>query len=293
MFEETTTAMLEKELNRWLKMKWSHADFNRELPTQEDLTAYMKKEFDKIADFFATSVLKQDRAYRKENGLMQKDLNPDFYMLTMMDIRSLGAPANTLSLGAWRGTEFHPLVTYHLDIRHMEQDGDKQNAVKSVTCDLPDTPLLDIISEEARQQTEAQPNLSERWLNASEQFREKHPICPACGGPVRLESRCSDRAVHAFCECCSWESQYPQYYYLSDCCDKKKFEKELRFLGRLDRFRQALGEAKAEAQEAVNRFIKAQGLCPSGDYLFELMEAIQSHVKSMEQVQEGARQKKK
>lgn len=44
--KETTVGGLVQELNRWLKVKWLHADYNKQLPNARDVLDYFKRLFE-------------------------------------------------------------------------------------------------------------------------------------------------------------------------------------------------------------------------------------------------------
>lgn len=67
-------------------------------------------------------------------------------------------------------------------------------------------------------------DLFERWCFASDEWREKHLICPVCGDRIR-PYKSDDRMMHADCDRCNWESQ-KKYYYESEFANVESMKAE-------------------------------------------------------------------
>lgn len=237
-YKETTVGDIINEMNRWLDFKRKNADNWDENPTMSELHAYFMKTVSNWVDYAGRSVLDGYRMRCEEEGIHPG--RQDIWAHTLLDFR--GAKTD--------GSSFMEIVTYLptktsgekpeaetllvLPIIFKEvQDGDVSRTViqKMDSSVDPGTLLKEIVERAASLQLGAGLDLNARWLCAPESFRIKHPICPACGAPVRLGSSEEDAMRHVFCDSCDWES-HKRVYYLDDYICAKSFLSEVKFLNR-------------------------------------------------------------
>lgn len=256
---DTTVGMLADELNRWLKMKWSHADFNRELPTANGLFAYCKKLTDELGRTYESELAKEDLRLCLEAGrpeLHRRHIS--FHVLTLMDLRLVREPQPSLELFAWMRGEEAAVIHFDLHVKHLEQDGDTCNAVKSVSAEpgQAERPILDILREEVSAQFQIQPDAAARWLSAPSSFREAHVMCPVCGNSELHISYPADdfRQTCGFitCDACDWSSYRERFHYRSELAEERVFKRELKYLRQMTEFQLALQSAATAFESAVD-----------------------------------------
>lgn len=250
---ETTVGGLVRELNRWLKVKWLHADYNKQLPNARDVLDYFKRLFESAEREYGSVVCKARADFYKEQGKEQPDQCCDFDTLTLLDTYVRG---NDLVLFTWLGGEQIPILLFHMDIQHIALEDDACEAVKSVSNDNDaETKLVDIMCSVVRKQDATGVDVIQRWQLASDFYREKHPICPVCGnGNVRIvpnDDWCSSGPGRYVCDYCDWESNGKKYYYKSDLGDKDAFQKEVKYLKKVRDCKDGVQKADDTFKEAA------------------------------------------
>lgn len=100
--KETAVGGLVQELNRWLKVKWLHADYNKQLPNARDVLDYFKRLFESAEREYGGAVCNAHADFYKELGKEQPDQCCDFDTLTLLDTSVQG---NDLVLFTWLGGE--------------------------------------------------------------------------------------------------------------------------------------------------------------------------------------------
>lgn len=252
--KETTVGGLVQELNRWVKVKWLHADYNRDLPDVQDVLMYFQRLFEPAGQEYRNAVSNTHRDFYKEQGNEQPDQCCDFDTLTLLDVF---VQDNDLVLCTWLGGERIPVLTFHMDIKHMALKDDICEAVKDISCDGDtETKLVDILCSVVRKQDATGVDAIQRWWLAADVYRRKHPICPVCGsGNIRIirNDDCSGGCGPGRCVCdhCDWDSHGKRYYYKSDLCDKDAFQKEVKYLKKVQDCKDGVQKVEEAFQTAV------------------------------------------
>lgn len=298
--QETTIGALAEELNRWLKMKWSHADYNRELPTSHDLYSYVQKLMPEMAAAYRHGLAEEDLRLCAAAGRPELHLEHiTFFVLTMLDTHLLTEPEPALEFFSWMAGEQMPVIRFALEVKRLDMEGDACDAVKSVSVPLPqvETPLMKLFCDLLNQQFAAEPDPAARWLAAPAAYRERHLMCPVCGGSelhVCKEDSYGSHSGPIACDYCDWISDKERFYYRSDLANEAAFKRELKYLRQKAAFKAAVQTADNAFQTAVDTLTKEMEKAPKKAYYRnDAICAVQEWVKKLTAIQnEWTAQKK-
>lgn len=254
--EIKTVSDLVTEMNRWLKVKWQHADYHCSLPDAWSAISYMRK---LEVDAALRPPKETCRKLYEEHGVTQSET--DIMIFGLVELILEETPEqNSICLITWLNGEEHVLLRFTLDIHHLEDGDDACNAVKFISCDTEgDTLLQDIVMEAVRLQLETGLDLNTRWLSAPESYRDDHPICPVCGSGVRLEYFEDHSAKrNAVCDFCEWGS-HKKFYYISEYTEAGSFQHELQYQKKIELTSKEIEAAEALFLQAINRLSEAYG----------------------------------
>lgn len=109
--QDTAVGGLVQELNRWLKVKWLHADYNKQLPNARDVLDYFKRLFESAEREYGGAVCNAHADFYKELGKEQPDQCCDFDTLTLLDTSVQGNDLVLFYLAGWRANPY-PCVPY-------------------------------------------------------------------------------------------------------------------------------------------------------------------------------------
>lgn len=284
---ETTIGGLVQELNRWLKVKWLHADYNKQLPSAQNLLDYLKRLFESAGREYGGAVRNSHEDFYKEQGKEQPDQCWDFDTLTLLDTSVQGSD---LVLFTWLGGEQIPILVFHMDIQHLALDDDACEAVQSVSNDDDaETKLVDILCSVVRKQDATEMDAIQRWQLASDFYREKHPICPVCGnGHIRIvpnDDWGGGGPGRYVCDYCDWESHGKQYYYKSDLSSKDAFQKEVKYLKKVHDCKDGAQKADEAFKTAVELLTATRDKALKGKVeVYELRQTLEGWSKQLERL---------
>ena len=285
--KETTVGGLVQELNRWLKVKWLHADYNKQLPNARDVLDYFKRLFESAGREYGGAVRNSHEDFYKERGKEQPDQCWDFDTLTLLDTSVQGSD---LVLFTWLGGEQIPVLVFRMDIQHIALEDDTCEAVKSVSNDDDaETKLVDILCSFVRKQDATGVDVIQRWQLASDFYREKHPICPVCGnGNIRIvpnDDWSSSGPGRYVCDYCDWESNGQKYYYKSDLGDKDAFNKEVKYLKKVRDCKDGVQKADDTFKAAVELLTTTRDKAMKGKVeVYMLQQTLEEWSKQLERL---------
>lgn len=261
---------LQKEVNRWLKVKWQHADYNRELPTVSDTIAEMKALLSNWESLHGHEFISAVNQTRESLG------HPKTYasvsVQTLWGFTFVPATENTPPRLLWvcgKGTDHErTIMSFDCVIKHCELEDDVGNGVKSISAsseDLAeDAAIMGIaLRAEALESSVDGYDINVRWLSAPVDFRRKHTICPKCQG--ELETYHSDSRVCLECHRCGWES-HKNYDYESDFAEEKAFSKECRFLAKKEKYQADADSALKTTEASIKAAVSVYKKRPKGCY---------------------------
>ena len=252
--ETTTVGQFVAELEHFLTFKRSVADNAEELPTKGTLLEYFNKivgQFDKAFSAPLSNAMLE--SWGKE-AMRNQTLVVDFWGYTMLDVRDFD---DCVSLVSLMGDTTATLLTLGMIFDRSEE----REYVRHIVLkegDTPDTPLLDVLVRAALMQ-DARAPIQDRWLEAPDNFRTRHLICPRCHSGFLELFRGGDygeKPGHAECHNCGWESK-GKYYYRSDLADEKAYRKELKFLRQSEDLKTMLYRAEEYLEAGTERVIMA------------------------------------
>lgn len=228
--EIKTVSDIVNEMNRWLKVKWQHADYHRVLPDAYCAFLYMQD----LGMHEALPSLRNDyQSLCEENGFPDSRTNPMVFGLLDLVLEE-NEGQSSICFVTWLNGQEHVLLRFALDIQHLENGEDSCDAVKSISCDTEeDTLLQDIIMKAIGLQLETGLDFNTRWLAAPESYRSNHPICPVCGGGARLGCEENNGKRRLVCDCCDWVS-HKKYYSLSEYTAAQAFQHEIQYQKKLE-----------------------------------------------------------
>lgn len=246
-----TTQELCTELNRWLAFRWQTAAHGCELPTETALVTYTEQILQQIKrSSVGTDALCRIYEERRQNG--QLETNAVLDVLCAIDIKVTPDPDGAADKRMLRivtlidATSEATLAAMPLTLAAVEDAGKTVTAVKAVETLEADIILADMFVAANRVQDSVNPDVFERWLKQDERFREQHLICPACGGPARLDYEDG----HLTCSVCDWFSHW-EYAYNSDFVEESSFRSERDFLAKAKAFDEKQAAALAQINEGV------------------------------------------
>lgn len=282
---------LTDEVNRWLRVKWQHANYNRELPTISSTANYMDGLIKKEIANNDYVICKTDNVRRQEDSLESTCASATVRMRLRLDARWDDDGPQSLCLVSMVERDESTLLFFPLTVKRCEDGEDVCDGVQEIACSHDETTtLLDVFHSAAKFQHSLFPGINERWAAATKKFREENPICPVCGGDVDIssydESNNGLRRVH--CECCGWVPR-GKAYYKSDCAEGDFFEKELRYLKKIQDFTAAKTQAETGMDQSVQAFAKLVGRCPEEPECREMLrKSISIAVKKLDNLLKGA-----
>lgn len=244
---------LRDELNRWLAFRWQTAAHGCELPTETALVTYTKQMLQQIKrSFVGTDALRRIYEERRQNGLPETT-NADLDVLCGIEVKTtpdLNGAADKRMLRIVTlidGTSEATLAAMPLTLAAVEDAGETVTAVKAAETLEVDIILADMFVAANRVQDSVDPDVFERWLKRDERFREQHLICPACGGPARLDYE-DGRLT---CSVCDWSSRW-EYAYKSDFVEESGFRRERDFLVKAKAFDEKQAVAWVKINEGID-----------------------------------------
>lgn len=223
------------ELNRWLTMKWRHADRNEELPKFNDLWLYFIKLFNELRDGYAPVVKEYDAQLRKEKkgpalGGVNTILRITPHAITDVTLCQDNMPVLSIVTHCDGATKTVFWVSVRM--KKEKEDGKTYQAPKEII--LPDCFQAEQLFEELFRnivsiQHASYTPLAKRWEEMPESFRAENLICPNCGSSATVydTGNKSSPDLRETCPFCGWESVGTRPYRI-DFADLKFFLKEKR-----------------------------------------------------------------
>ena len=269
--KEFTLLSLESEINRWLKVKWEHADYHRELPNQSAALCRMKEIFEKeLKDcVWHGGTL---ASCREKFAVI---VNQDIDTLTLLDAdRLTEGDKSDFRIITWINGIATPIASFAITTKYFEDEDDKCLAVKSIKClSSEDMNIEQILLRAACLQSESKLDHLHRWLATPEEYRREHPVCPSCGGAIYL-SRCDNSgANNMVCESCNWVSHH-KYYYTTEYVEEKMVMKEYRRIQKENITQQAVNEMEGNIQQCLDVLKEINH--NTGKYLFSNEQYLQT-----------------
>jgi len=241
------------ELNRWLSFRWQTADHGYQLPTETAVCVYAEALLCKTESGpVGADALCRIRNKRTIDALPRT--NADLAVLCAIAVKVTPDPEgadNKRVLRIVTNIEAPSEVTLAGLPMTLTAIKDGKGTVTAVTAvDTPeyDISFSDLFVEACRIQESVDTDIAERWLRQDISFREKHLICPACGGKIECASHDEKQAIH--CNYCDWVSRHR--YYPPDLAEENAFRQEQRFLKRIRAFDEKQTAALAKIREGID-----------------------------------------
>lgn len=235
---------IQAEMNRWLKLKWHHADYNTELPTAQ----MALNRFNEI--IMAEIKSGEAEACMVCSPLLGQSANSSIWTRVFVDTdieQQDQTPAKKLRFIAYVEGIKVSLMSFNLDMRHEVDGEDTCHAVKAVeriAGDASSVSLLEMLFTASQRLHATSKNVFSLWLQTPASYREKHLICPACGSDASMCHTDYGRRT-VCCTCCHWCGHW-KYYYANEFVQELAFSKELRRTRKIEATNSAI--LKAEAQ---------------------------------------------
>lgn len=127
-------------------------------------------------------------------------------------------------------------------------------------------------------------DLFERWCCASDEWRETHLICPACGAPIDPYSVPGGLRKAECCEC-GWESK-KKYYYSSDFADVTAMKAELKQYKKKLQRNKMHDDLFQEMITKINTFVLAATHdSPRNDTFYRYRQSIREAIGALEKAE--------
>lgn len=258
-----TVQDFQKEVNRWLKTKWQHADFNSELPTMKQTVEYMNTMLHHWEEEYESQFAETIAQQRALNGA-PRTRAPISVMTLWSFVSNHVDDVDEIRLVCGAGTNSErTLVHFNCIVKHCEIEDDVGNGVKSISFDetkgfvKQGTTIFSLAVRAEALMTSAFGNdVNERWLAAPDGFRAQFHICPCCQNKIRLADFGDGDDRQAVCDACNWVS-HGKYYYWSEITDQVTFRKEINYLKREQKYIKVMEEIMNSLSNALDEMEKA------------------------------------
>lgn len=278
------------DINRWLQVRWSIAEYFKQLPGFDETLSYMLKQFKSTVE----SVPASEWAWER----MESDGNSTGWNIYMLDMVS--GSESTVKIISAVDPDGKPFCSFRLLGEQMEMENDKKFAIRKVEVDELDGSLsfAEVMSTGALI-ARAKGDFWARWMLAPASFRLKYPICPQCGAPVACRNfgDYNRPEFRMTCDTCDWTAQKKDHYTTLDDYVETDCKTERKVVVRRYKTHCEVTQAVSAASTAldnIERMLKNKKAYDQTPQLYlPGLTQLEKRVHQLKELAEQASQKKK
>lgn len=244
--DETVENLIE-DINNWLKVRWTAANYCNEFPSLEKTRNMVCGWFDSFMKTLKPSDFKDYYA----------DDFSDYNLWTRLFPQLIIKPSDisgTKAIIALRALD-NTSVFYELGVINFSEGIEGKYYCANAVCisGTEKTKIKSLLSKIAYIQNNwTRKDIVNAYLSVPYNFRFDHPMCPRCGDVVwsGVDDKNGKHIIH--CSNCGWDSD-KHYYSLHDFLEVDSYKKEFKLVEKMESTEEALNKAFEEFDRMLGK----------------------------------------
>ena len=249
--DETVENLIE-DINNWLKVRWTAANYYNEFPSLEKTRNMVNSWFECFMKSLKPSDFKDYYA----------DDFSDYNLWTRLFSKIVIKPSEISDTKAVIALEAldNASVFYELGVINFSEEIEGKHYCANVVCidGREKTAIKSFLYKIAYIQNNwSRKDIVNAYLSVPDSFRFDHPMCPKCGDVVWSgvdEDKNGKHIIH--CSSCGWDSD-KRYYNLSDFLKVDSYKKEFNLVEKMESTEEALNKAFEDFDRMLGKLVIA------------------------------------